>query len=166
MAKVVRDMGMGIPQGGEPFIWLIHVLSPSTYDEGRFSALASELADLNIGVISCPGAAISMRQYRPFPSPTYNCIARVLDLVAAGVMVRIGSDNVCDITSPMGTVNMMDELLVLGNTMRYYDIDFLSRLAAGKRLDDAGMARLKTHLSDNDDFVDAVVQRFAPQYGR
>jgi hypothetical protein len=50
--------------------------------------------------------------------------------------------------------------------MRYYDIDFLSRLAAGKRLDDAGMARLKTHLSDNDDFVDAVVQRFAPQYGR
>ena len=165
VARVVRDMDMGVPQGEEPFIWLIHVLSPSTYDEPRFEALAHELADLNIGIISCPGAAISMRQYRPFPSPTYNCIARVLDLVAAGVMVRIGSDNVCDITSPMGTVNMMDELLVLGNTMRYYDIDFLSRLAAGKRLDADGMARLKTHLMDNDAMVDEVVQRFAPQYG-
>lgn len=166
VARVVRDMGMGTAQDEEPFIWLIHVLSPSTYDEARFEALAQELADLNIGVISCPGAAISMRQYRPFPSPTYNCIARVLDLVAAGVMVRIGSDNVCDITSPMGTVNMMDELLVLGNTMRYYDIDFLSRLAAGKRLDADGMARLKTHLADNDSMVDEVVQRYAPQFGR
>ena len=81
-------------------------------------------------------------------------------------MVRIGSDNVCDITSPMGSVNMLDELLVLGNTMRYYDIDFLSRLAAGKRLDADGMARLKTHLIDNDEMVDEVVQRFAPEYGR
>lgn len=162
VARVVRDMQLDTKPDHEPFIWLIHVISPSTYDNDRFEVLARNLAELNIGVVCCAGAAISMRQYRPFQTPTYNCIARVLDLVAAGVLVRIGSDNVCDITSPMGTVNMMDELLVLGNTMRYYDIDFLARIAAGKRLDENGMARLKAHLVENDAFVDAVVQRHAP----
>ena len=34
------------------------------------------------GVICCPGAAISMRQYRPLMSPTFNSIARVLELLA------------------------------------------------------------------------------------
>jgi len=163
VARLVRDMAMGLAPEAEPFIWLIHVISPSTYHEDRFAALASDLAALNIGVISCPAAAISMRQYRPFPSPTYNCIARVLDLVAAGVQVRIGSDNVCDITSPMGTVNQMDELLVLGNAIRYYDINFLARIAAGKRLDAEGMARLRTHLSENAAFIETIVNRHAPE---
>ncbi len=163
IAKLVREMDLGQASEAEPFIWLIHFISPSTYDDARFARLAKDLASLNIGVISCPGAAISMRQYRPFPSPTYNCIARVLDLIAAGVHVRIGSDNVCDITSPMGTVNLMDELLVLGNAMRYYDIDFLARVAAGKRIDADGLARLATHLEENEASLQSIVRRYAPE---
>lgn len=162
VVRVARELRVGRPADAEPFIWLIHFISPSTYKEERFKALVDEMAELNIGVISCPSAAISMRQYRPILSPTYNCIARVLDLVAANVQVRIGSDNVCDITSPMGTVNLMDELLVLGNTMRYYDIDFLARVAAGKRLDDAGMRRLRAHLADNEQAIRSVVNRYEP----
>jgi len=163
IVRIVRDMGLGLQPEEEPFIWLIHFISPSTYDEARFFSLVDEMASLNIGVISCPGAAISMRQYRPFPSPTYNCIARVLDLVANGVHVRIGSDNVCDITSPMGTVNLMDELLVLGNAMRYYDIHFLSSIAAGKKLDSVGVTRLKNHLAENAAFVQSIVRRHAAE---
>lgn len=160
IARVVREMGFGLPPGSEPFVWLVHVISPSAYDEPRFQALAQELAALNIGVISCPAAALSMRQYRTFTTPTHNSIARVLDLVVAGVQVRIGSDNVCDITSPMGTPNLMDEVRVLADALRYYDIDFLARIAAGKPIDADGMDRLRAHLATDAVFTDKVVQRF------
>lgn len=160
IAQLVDDMGLGLDPNAEPAIWLIHVISPSAYEEARFQDLAAKMAALNIGVICCPAAAISMRQYRPLPSPTHNSIARVLDLVLAGVQVRIGSDNICDITSPMGTPNLMDEVRVLGDALRYYDIDFLARIATGKPIDDDGRARLKAHLDSDRDYVEKVVSRF------
>lgn len=160
IADVVEDMGLARPAGTEPFIWLIHAISPSTYDEARFQALAEKLAALNIGVICCPAAAISMRQYRPFQTPTHNSIARVLELVLAGVHVRIGSDNVCDITSPMGTPNLMDEVRVLGDALRYYDLDFLARIASGQAICPEGKARLKSHLENDQSHVEMVVNRF------
>lgn len=160
IARAVRDMGLGVPSEAEPFVWLVHVISPSAYDEPRFWALARELAALNIGVICCPAAAISMRQYRSFVSPTHNSIARVLDLVVAGVQVRIGSDNICDITSPMGTPNLMDEVRVLADAMRYYDVDFLARIAAGKPIDPDGLERLRAHLAADATFSDKIVKRF------
>lgn len=160
IARLVDDMGLGKDPLGEPVIWLIHVISPSTYEDRRFMDLAAKLAALNIGVICCPVAAISMRQYRPLSSPTHNSIARVLDLVLVGVQVRIGSDNICDITSPMGTPNLMDEVRVLGDALRYYDVDFLARIAAGKPIDGDGRARLKAHLDLDRDFVEKVVRPF------
>ncbi|HSM41034.1 MAG TPA: hypothetical protein VK862_09800, partial [Afifellaceae bacterium] len=128
-------------------VWLVHVLSPSAYDECRFGELASELAERNIGVISCPSAAISMRQLRPLSTPTHNCIARVLEFLAAGVHVRIGSDNVNDITSPAGTTDLIEEVFVLSNAVRFYDVPVLSKIAAGRLLDDSDRARIRHHLA-------------------
>jgi cytosine deaminase len=153
IVSLVEKLGLGVEQGSEPFIWLIHVISPSTYDEPRFLDLARRLADQNIGVICCPSAAVSMRQYRPVQSPTYNCIARVLDLLGAGVWVRLGSDNVCDITSPMGTVDLMDELAFLGNAMRFYDVDVLARIGAGQRLTEKEIDRIRAHIALDTEFV-------------
>lgn len=158
---LIEDMGLVPPTGEEPFAWFIHVISPSAYNEDRFADLAMALARNNIGVICCPSAAISMRQYRPFAAPTHNSIARVLELIAAGVHVRIGSDNVCDITSPMGTPDLMDEVKVLGDALRYYDIDVLARIAAGKRPDGDGLERLRRHLATDRAHVDQVIGRFA-----
>ena len=160
VVNLVRQMELGLPESAEPFIWLIHVISPSTYDEARFTALASAMGALNIGIICCPAAALSMRQLRPFHTPTSNSIARVLDFVFHGVQVRLGSDNICDITSPMGTPNLMDELRALGDAVRYYDIDFLARLAAGKRIDKTGLEKLAAHLDADRVFTDLVVSKY------
>lgn len=160
IVRLVEEMDLGVAPGREPEVWLIHMISPSCYSETRFQELAERMARLNIGLICCPAAAISMRQYRAFPTPTHNSIARVLELVLAGVHVRIGSDNVCDITSPMGTPNLMDEVRVLGDALRYYDIDFLARIAAGKPIDAQGKARLKAHLDTDRHFVEQVFRRF------
>src|SRR5262245_37386963 len=109
IVKAMKDVGMNSSSvEDEPMVWLVHVISPSTYPESRFQQLLESFVEHNVGVICCPSAAISMRQIREMMSPTFNSIARVLDLLAAGVQVRIGSDNICDITSPAGTPDLVD----------------------------------------------------------
>jgi cytosine deaminase len=147
--QVVRELGLGLAGGEEPRIWLVHVISPSAYDEERFADMLAGLAELNIGVICCPSAALSMRQLRPLDAPTHNSIARVLEMLAAGVHVRVGSDNVCDITSPAGTIDLIDEVFVLSNAVRYYDIDVMARIAAGQQLSEAERQRVAAHLAQN-----------------
>jgi cytosine deaminase len=142
----VQQLGISWDPTQEPMIWLIHVISPSTYDEPRFEAILAALAELNIGVICCPSAALSMRQLRPIRIPAYNSIARVLEMLAAGIYVRLGSDNICDIPSPSGTCDLLNEIFVLSNALRYYDVDILASLGAGLRLNDAQRTRIKAHL--------------------
>lgn len=144
--RIARELGLAVDRSEEPRIWLMHVISPSVYPEDRFRRLLEGLAEVHIGVICCPSAAISMRQVRQFSSPTCNSIARVLEMLAAGVHVRVGSDNICDITSPAGTVDLVDELFVLCNAVRYYDLEVLAKLGAGRRLDEADRQRVEAHL--------------------
>jgi cytosine/creatinine deaminase len=145
---VLDELGGSAPVG-DPDIWLIHLISPSTYDEVRFNEMRSRMAELNVGVITCPSAAISMRQYRGLMSPTYNSIARVLELLEAGVHVRMGSDNICDVTSPTGTPDLMDEVFVLSNALRFYDVAILAKIASGSRLDKSERMRIRAHLEND-----------------
>lgn len=159
--RTIRQLGIPAPAAGsEPMTWMIHVISPSTYDEPRFRRLLDAMAEHNIGVICCPSAAISMRQIRPIATPTYNSIARVLDMLAAGIPVRIGSDNICDITSPAGTADMLDELFVLCNAMRFYDIEILAKLGAGRPLDTAEIQRVREHLERDAAEVRRIVSSY------
>lgn len=160
IVDIVRQMGATPRAGDEPFVWLVHLISPSRYDEARFQALLSGLVACNIGVIVCPSAAISMRQYRVLKTPTSNSIARVLELLAAGIPVRVGSDNICDITSPMGTVDLMDELFVLANAVRFYDLEVLAKLGAGRALSGDERARIREHLDVDARFVSEVAGRW------
>lgn len=158
---VLEKSGLSpVPEEQEPLIWLIHVISPSTYDEARFQRLLTEMKRWNLGVICCPSAAISMRQIRPIVTPTTNSIARVLDMLSAGIPVRIGSDNICDITSPAGTADLLDEIFVLCNAIRFYDVDILAKIAAGKVLSREEIARITAHLANDADEVASVVSTY------
>jgi hypothetical protein len=64
--------------------------------------------------------------------------------------VRVGSDNVCDITSPAGTLDLMDEIFVLSHALRYFDVDYLAALATGSQLSDDERERVHHHLDVND----------------
>jgi cytosine/creatinine deaminase len=130
----------------EPSIWLIHVISPSAYEESRFKELMERLTYWNIGVICCPSAALSMKQDRKKIGPMRNSIARISEMLAAGIKVRIGSDNICDITSPAGTPDLLTELLILSNAIRFYDINILAKLGAGVNLDSNEIQKLKDHI--------------------
>jgi cytosine deaminase len=154
---VIREMGFGASSEAEPWVWLVHVISPSTYDEPRFERLLEGMAALNVGVICCPSAALSMRQYRPLKTPASNSIARILEMLAAGIHVRLGSDNLCDITSPASTPDLVDEVFVLSNALRFYDLEIMAHLATGKRLDAGCRRRVQEHLAhDRDEVANAI----------
>lgn len=149
LIEAVRRFGAPNSPSGEPMVWAIHAISPSTYDEERFNRLLDGLLECNIGVISCPSAALGMRQYRPLLTPTYNSIPRLLEMLAAGVHVRLGSDNIADICSPSTTANLVDEIFILSAALRFYHTEILAKLATGLRLDDAERRFVKNHLTKN-----------------
>lgn len=169
LIEVVREVGAPPPppdQPDEPMVWAVHMISPSTYDDARWERMVAGLVEQRIGVICCPTAALGMRQLRPLRTPTGNSIPRVLELLAAGVHVRLGSDNVADICSPSTTADLTDEVLVLSAAIRYYDVEVLARLAAGRRLDAAGLAAIRAHLQANAAEIRKVLDARHPRAAR
>ncbi|MAY03223.1 MAG: hypothetical protein CMQ38_09650 [Gammaproteobacteria bacterium] len=149
LLRVAREIGVE-KTTDEPWIWAVHMISPSTYDEARFERMVEQMLAMNIGLICCPSAAIGMRQFRPQETPTYNSIPRVLELLAAGVPVRLGSDNIADICSPTTTADLTDELFILSAALRFYHIDILATLACGMEITEAQRKLIKDHLAHND----------------
>ena len=156
--NVIADLALNhSTQGASPLLWFVHMISSSAYDEVRFQRLLDQLVEHQIGVICCPSAAISMRQIRGMSAPTHNSLARVLEMLEAGIPVRIGSDNICDITSPAGTTDLIDELYVLCNTLRFYNEPILAKLGAGLPLSETERARVERHLkNDREEILQAV----------
>jgi cytosine/adenosine deaminase-related metal-dependent hydrolase len=152
-----RHPGPASPDGA-PMVWAVHMISPTRYDERRHRRLVDGMLELGIGVVSCPSAALGMRQLRALSSPTDNSIPRILELLEAGVHVRLGSDNVADICSPSTTADLLDEVFVLSAAIRYYEIGALARLAAGLRPDEDQLAAIREHLARNGKEAAKVVE--------
>lgn len=161
LIKVMRDNGGALSaEDGSPLIWAVHMISPSTYDDARWDAFVEGMLECNIGVISCPSAAVGMRAIRPVMTPNYNAIPRLLELAVAGVPIRLGSDNVADMCSPSTTADLMDELFVLSAAIRYYQPEILAKFATGLPLSGEERDRVAEHLEKNDEEVRKVVRRW------
>lgn len=158
LVEAVRRYGAPRSSDGEPMVWAVHMISPSTYDEPRFRRLVDGLVENNIGVICCPSAAVGMRQLRPVLTPTYNSIPRVLELLEAGVHVRLASDNIADICSPSTTADLADEVFMLSAAVRFYNIDILARLASGQKLADTERQAVAQHLERNEREIEKVLR--------
>ena len=119
--QAVRWLGSPhVPGESGPTVWAVHAISPSCYNEARFQRLLDDLLTYNIGVICCPTAALSMFQLRPILAPVHNSIARLLDIMTAGVPVRVGTDNICDIFIPNGDGSVHSEVWVAATALRFY----------------------------------------------
>ncbi|WP_415402867.1 hypothetical protein [Tateyamaria sp. SN3-11] len=150
LLDVIDADGVVFGTENAPRIWVVHMISPSLYPDARWSDLVTRLRRANIGVICCPSAAIGMRQLRGVMTPTTNSIARVLELCAAGIQVRLGSDNLADMLSPSSTADLTDEVFMLSAALRYYDIDVLAKLACGQPLGQDDVRSIEMHLEAND----------------
>lgn len=130
-------------------VWAIHSISPSCYSEERFNEMVEGLVEYDIGVIVCPSAAISMRQLREYDVPIHNSVARVLELLAAGVKIRIGTDNINDMYMPFGSPDIIYELHILADAVRFYDLNIWAKLGAGQRLNEEEKIMVSNHLNPN-----------------
>lgn len=160
LLDVVERERLGFGTADAPKIWLVHMISPTCYPQSRWDELVARLKAANVGVICCPSAALGMRQLRGIATPTCNSIARVLDLCAAGIQVRLGSDNLADMLSPSTTANLTDEVFVLSAALRFYDTDILAKLACAKPLGPEDRARIKEHLDENDVETAKAIRRW------
>ena len=134
------------PHRKGPAIWVVHMISPSAYDEYRFAKLVDNLLKYKIGVRVCPSAGISMRRPRPILTPSHNALARVLELLVAGVPVTLGSDNIGDFFVPACNGSMRDEVVAVANICRFYLSHIWAKVAAGVRLNDSDRDSIKEFL--------------------
>lgn len=133
LLEVLEVLDLPKMPDGEPAIWIVHMISPSAYDEERFARLCERLLRFNIGVIVCPSAALSMRQLRSIETPKHNSIARVAELVKLKIPVRLGTDNIEDVFVPMGNGDMLTEILEAASALRVALPSLWGKLAAGVR---------------------------------
>lgn len=107
----------------------IHSISLSCHPLDYQIKIARRLSQLNIGVIVCPSAAISMTQHSEYTSPIHNSIAPVKILTDNNVSVALGIDNVEDIFMPFCDGNLLFELRLLAEATRIYDPNTLIGIA-------------------------------------
>lgn len=107
----------------------IHSISLSCFDVEYQREIAKRLKKLNIGVIICPSAAISMTQHNEYITPTHNSIAPLNILLDENVNVGLGIDNIQDVFMPLCDGNISFELRLLAEATRNYDINILKKIA-------------------------------------
>ncbi|MFX0135874.1 MAG: amidohydrolase family protein [Candidatus Hodarchaeota archaeon] len=113
----------------------VHSISLSAIDEIERRDTIELLNKANIGVIVCPGAALSMRPVSK-TSRIHNSIAPVPELLENGINIALGTDNIYDFFMPLTTGEMWEEVVQLANASRFYNFQKLVDISTsnGKKL--------------------------------
>ncbi len=102
---------------------LVHCISLSCQQEDYIRHQAKRMKSLDVSVIVCPSAAISMKQDYSAMSPVHNSIAPVSILLDEGVNVKLGIDNIQDLFMPLVDGDMWFETRLLMEATRIYDLE-------------------------------------------
>lgn len=108
---------------------LVHCISLNCQDEDYIRSQSKRMKNLNVDVIVCPSAAISMKQNHSVLAPVHNSIAPVHLLLEEGVNVKLGIDNIADLFMPLVDGDMWFECRLLMEAIRCYDLELISKLA-------------------------------------
>jgi len=127
-AEWLRDKGF------EKGINGTHLISLSAWPRERWSHrewIIGEMARLGVTAVTCPGAALGMRQKEEKEAPIHSSIAPVRLLLEEGVKVGLGTDNVSDLYEPSGRGSMVEELSLLWKAIRWQGpIDTMTDIAS------------------------------------
>lgn len=123
IAKRHRD------QGYSRRLSVVHCAALAARPPADRQRAAALLAEARVGVIVCPRSAISIGSLDR-PSHLHNCIAPLRDLLAEGVLVALGTDNINDVFVPFSHGDMIEEIDFLAEATRFYDLDVLADMAS------------------------------------
>lgn len=112
----------------------VHCISVGAQPRQYRQELYKKMKDAGISVIVCPCGWIDNSwiagQDHDVVGPIHNAIAPVKEMVAAGLNVALGTDNIRDIYKPFSDGDMWTELRFLLETCHFYDMDALADIAS------------------------------------
>ncbi len=107
----------------------VHCCSLAAQEDDYMLEVIKLIKEAEMPVIVCPKSMVDGVQMRHKMAPVHNSLAPVPQLVEAGVTVALGVDNVHDYFCPFIDGDVFQELMMMIECCRYYDIDSLVDIA-------------------------------------
>lgn len=117
-----------VEHGMQGKVVAVHGISIAAQPKAYRLDLYKKMVDAGVMLVSCPFAWIDGSRTDEL-APIHNSIAPVDEMMPAGVVVAVGTDNIHDIYLPFSSGSMWDELHLLYAACRYSDIDGLVKIA-------------------------------------
>lgn len=112
----------------------IHAISVGAQPREYRHDLCKKLAHAGIAVVSCPSGWLDNSWVAGLDhdtiGPIHNAVTPVKDMLAAGVTIALGTDNIQDIYKPFSDGDMWSELRMLLEANRLYDMEALADIAS------------------------------------
>jgi len=106
----------------------VHGISIAAQPAAYRQKLYKQMKEAGLVVITCPLAYISSRRSEEL-APIHNSIAPVEEMLAAGLIVAMGGDNIHDMYMPFADGDMWSEMRVLLEACYIRDLDALADIA-------------------------------------
>lgn len=128
-----------IEYGLEGKVTAVHGISIAAHPKHYRTELYKLCQDAGLSFVACPTAWIDSRR-NEILSPTHNSITPIDEMIPAGLIVALGSDNICDIYKPFADGDLLTELRVLLEATHYYEMEELVKVATTNGLKVLGLA--------------------------
>jgi cytosine/adenosine deaminase-related metal-dependent hydrolase len=123
-----------VEHGYQGQVAAVHCISVGAQPREYRHELYGKMKDAGISVVVCPCGWIDNSWVASQPEdvigPIHNAIAPVKEMVAAGLTVALGTDNIRDIYKPFNDGDMWTELRFLLEACHLYDLDVLADIAS------------------------------------
>lgn len=127
-----------IEYGYQGKVTAIHAVSVAAQPRAYRKKLYKRMREANVMVVCCPSAWIDHKRNES-PVPSHNSMTPVDEMINAGIVVAIGTDNVQELHLPFNDGDMWTELLLLLKANRFYDLDALADIASTNGLKALGI---------------------------
>ena len=117
-----------IEHGMEGKVVGIHGISIGAYPKARREEVYALMKKAGLIMVSCPMSWIDGWRSEVLV-PTHNSVTPADEMTAHGIPVAIGIDNLYDIFKPMNDGNMWNDLRLLMEANRWFDIDEIVKVA-------------------------------------
>lgn len=122
-----------IEHGYEGKVVAIHSISVGAQPKAYRHELYKKIKDAGVIIVACPVGWIDNSWVAGLEDdtigPIHNSVTPVKEMVAAGVTVALGTDNIQDIYKPFADGDLWTDLRFLLEAQRIYDVDMLAEIA-------------------------------------
>ena len=118
----------------------VHGISIAAHHKKYRHELYKKCKDVGLSFIACPSAWIDSRRNETL-TPTHNAVTPLDEMSEHGIIVALGTDNICDIYKPFCNGDMTTELRILLESTHFYDMDILTKIATTNGLHVLGIEK-------------------------